>query len=96
MQAGILNRQHLGVGVGFVVVGVPVARRGHEGCAGLPIFPVTIADHSVIKFGADQQIRFDIALNLKIGVSCMGSIQQSLVMALVSCLKSQVSSSGQL
>ena len=69
MQADILNRQHLGVGVGFVVVGVSVARRGQEGCAGLPIFPVTIADHSLIKFGADQQIRFDIALNLKIGVS---------------------------
>ena len=34
VQSCILDRQHIGVCAGLIVVGVPVARGCHEGCTG--------------------------------------------------------------
>ena len=67
MQAGILNRQHVGIGSGLIVVGMPIARWCHKGCSRGPIFPMPIENHSLgIQLRADHGVAAGLTINSKI------------------------------
>src|SRR6516164_2721885 len=64
VQPGILERDHMGGRVRLVVMGVPIARRSHEGEAGLPVDAHRIDDLAlVVKLGADQRVAALLAID---------------------------------
>ena len=64
VQPGILNRQQPGHATAFIDMGMPMARRGDEGSAGLPVDAMGIANCAVIaKLPARQGVTAGITVD---------------------------------
>jgi hypothetical protein len=66
LQAGVLHRDEVGIAAGLVVVGVPLAGRGDEGAAGLPVNPRRVFDLAVlavlVELVAEQRVAARLAV----------------------------------
>ena len=57
LHAGVLNRDEVCGGPGFVEVGVPHAGWGHEGATGFPVHAGRVGDVApVVEVGAQQRV----------------------------------------